>query len=74
MITLTPRERQFHDKLMCGFTPLQIAGIFDLHHKYVYRKVRCILEKKQVETINELLSNRIQELENLLQERGIDYD
>ena len=74
MIKLTNREKTVYGKMIQGFNSREIAELFLLHETYVKKVLARIYRKHNVKSRHQLLAARIEYLEDVLMNNGIDYN
>ena len=62
-LTLLPSEKRVYTLLLKGFAPKRIAELLCIEHSTVVTHRQRIFQKKFVTTTQELLAQRIKELE-----------
>lgn len=74
MIRLTNREKLVYGKMIQGFNCREISELFELNPKYITKVISRIYRKHKVKSRHELLAARIEYLEDVLMNNGVDYE
>jgi DNA-binding CsgD family transcriptional regulator len=71
---LTRTEKLVSDKILLGFTRIELAEIFKCSVGQISRMMGQVYGKLGVSTRDEFMALRIANLEDLLHKNGIEYD
>lgn len=67
-IPLTPKEEEVYNFMLEGFTPKEIASVMVLAECTIKTHIAHIFQKKNVYSTQQLLAERIKELEGTIRE------